>query len=157
VLVAKVKPFWQIASSRVLLWAVTVLLFAFIPNLIHWGVKAMNQRPSLFDRADMFLYVFVLWATFLTEVVTDTQPGIQPSAFMISWSFVMGIFASLGFAFAQIQTDPSKGSLDWGLGILLSLLIACTIAVCVLYKVPSILGKARAEWKHAKQQPDRAG
>ena len=129
-----------------------VVTFAFIPNLIHWGVKAISDHPSLFDQADMFLYIFVLWATLLAEVITDSSAKrTAPNGVMVASSFVMGIFASLGYAGSQVQPQ-STGSLGTGLAILLSFVIFVTILVCALYKIPLLLGAARAEQNSQTQE-----
>lgn len=136
----------EISLGKIALWVLTVLVFAFIPNLIHWGVKAIDDRPSLWDLADMFLYIFVLWATLLAEVITDSSSKRKPpSPTMVASSFVMGIFSALGYAGAQVKTGPS-GSLGLGLAALLVFLIVITILVCALYKVPLLIGTARAEF-----------
>jgi hypothetical protein len=142
----RVRSLFRIASTKIGLWVITVLVFAFIPNLIHWGIKAASSSPSLWDVADMFLYVFVLWATLLAEVITDSNSKQEsPNGLMIGSSFVVGIFAALGFAGAQVKTAPNA-ALGSGLSYLLIVLIALTVFVCALYKIPDLIGAARAEF-----------
>jgi hypothetical protein len=142
----RVRSLFWIASTKIGLWVIPVLVFAFIPNLIHWGIKAASSSPSLWDVADMFLYVFVLWATLLAEVITDSNSKqTPPNGLMIGSSFVVGIFAALGFAGAQVKTTPTA-SLGSGLSFLLIVLIALTVLVCALYNIPDLIGAARAEF-----------
>lgn len=138
-----------IFGGKLLFWTSTVFVFGAIPVGIHFLAEHLNGHAHiahLLIVADGYLYTFIIALTAMTDAIVDRKEDQRNTIVACA---VLAVIAALGNLTAQLNVAAKDGWSTNALGLMFWPTFVGLVATYGIYKVPTLYGAAKADWKAA--------